>query len=449
MTPPLPWYESRAFTRAAVGFLAGFLLFAAWQGIIQRDNDFLDHYQKGRAALEGQPLSGPHYLPGRQVVNALLATLPYRLSRAVTFLLAIAALLAVLRDWRRLADAHNPITPTRATAVSLLAVLGAFHYLWRDLDDCGLQILLLFFLTRAAMAITRGQPGRAGAWLGFAAAYKTPTLLMLGLLTYKRRWREAGWTLVWIVVCNVVLPAALFGPERTVNAWRNVAAVQSAFGQGGDPSLNPIEPAKHQNQSLLLTLPRLVQAYPPGHPLFMAAAPDTPTRPHPLFIQIAALSPASTRIVVTAVLLLLALVVAWRLRHPWRIPSADPRFAPEWAAVTAMVALLSPLCWMHHLVLLLPAMLLVLRTHLEGRPPAWRTAIVGYGAVVMWLLVYDLLPRPVWMLVLANGFHTWAAVGIVVLVLTLPGASSAARRNYLPGSVVKGGEGVRPAEAVT
>lgn len=410
------WYDSPEFRRVALALFGVMLVVSSIQGIFQRDNDFLVHYVQGTAARDGQLyLNNTQYLPGRQMLNAVVAWPPYRVSRAIVYILALVSLLVVLRTWNQIADRHWPAPRSRRFAATAFALGLCLHYLWRDLDDAGLQILLLLMLTCGASALMRGKTWQTGAWLAAAASYKTPAILFLPYLLYKRRWPEVLHLLMFLVLINVVLPASLFGVQETARGWSAFLAMNEAVLFNSDPSLNPVEPPKHQNQSLTFSLARLVQHYEPGHPL--APSPDTGPR---FFIQVLSLDPGQARIVVSAAVLLLAAVLAWRWRRPWSTPATDPGFPAEWATVTTLCALLSPLCWMHHLVLVLPAVLLVLRAQLGHPQPRWRRVIVGYVTVTMVVLVYDLLTRQGWMIVIANGVHTWACLGVLWLVQTLP-----------------------------
>ena len=59
--------------------------------------------------------------------------------------------------------------------------------------------------------------------------------------------------------------------------------------------------------------------------------------------------------------------------------------APEWAAVTLLCALLSPLCWKQHLVLALPCAFLVFWDLLDGRrlPRSRTAALIAASAIVI------------------------------------------------------------------
>jgi hypothetical protein len=450
------WFQSGRFRVIALVFLGALLIVSAAQGILQRDNDFRVHYEQGAATLQGRNfLNLAHYPPGRHLFNAAIAIPPYRLSRALVYILAIASLMVLLTRWNRLADNRLPVSASRRSAALIVTLLVTWSYLFRDLDDCGLQIVLLFLLTEGGWAVVHGRSWQAGAWLAAAASYKPSALLFFPFLLYKRRWREAAHMLVFLAIFNVLVPAAILGKDETRRGWDVFLTVSTRTIAIDDPSLNLIEPPKHQNQSLKLSLARLVQHYPPAHPLAVPIADDVPAhdaikddyyawmidrralseaagpepqapsppRRSPFFLQLLSLSPAHANVMVSVVLLVLGGAIAWRVRRPWVDPATDENLPVEWAAATALCALLAPFAWMHHLILMVPAVLLVVRAHLAGPQPVWRRLVLGYATFTMVFLVYDLLTRYGWLLVIANGLHTWASMAVLLLVLTLPSRS--------------------------
>jgi hypothetical protein len=46
-------------------------------------------------------------------------------------------------------------------------------------------------------------------------------VLLLGYLIYKRCWREVGWTLAFLVLLNLVIPIAIFGPDGVATQWKS------------------------------------------------------------------------------------------------------------------------------------------------------------------------------------------------------------------------------------
>jgi hypothetical protein len=296
-------------------------------------------------------------------------------------------------------------------AAAVFALIVTITYLQRDLDDCGLQILLLFFLTAAAVNLNAGRMLRSGFWLGLAAVYKLTPLLFLPYLCYKRRWRAAAAMVLFIIGLSLA-PALWLGWDCNVRAHQVWWAATRTIAGAADPVENTLEPPNNRNQSLVLALARLAQTYPPGHALYVD---------HPWFVQFGDLEPAAAKRFVQAGLLLFAVVLAFRFRKGGSFADSGSEAQREWAAMTLLTAVLSPLCWQQHLVLVLPAVLLVVRAALEPgglsrrqRQLAWICAIIMIFAGQR-----DLLGQSLFMLVMSYKAHTLAALGALILVLTL------------------------------
>ncbi len=439
---PSRWIQSHWYRRA---FVAGFVLLIAikaGQGIFYKENDFSWHLDLGRSALSGTPyltptgdIFGNNYPPGRVLIDSALAMLPNTLARALVFACAAGAMLIMFRVWRILASAVARAPPGIDFAAATLAFLLLAPWVVRDLDDCGLQLLLLLFLTMAGHALSRGAAIASGAWLALAFTFKSAPLLFLPLLIWKRRWTEACAMVAFIVVFNVVAPALVWGPEAARAALDRYGAQVWKTATLPDVTQNALEPSDHRNQSLPFAIARYLQTFPPGHPLFIhtefgrsdCGTPQSPQpdpalcRPHPLFVQFLDLSSATAKRVVGAIVVILALLLAWRMRRPWA-PGWPPgiagygAFAPEWAVACALAALLSPIAWHYHLTLFLPCAYLAIRDVLmfPSRP---RAAALWIVAVLVWVLQRDPLPRQLSLVVMS--YHEDVVALLILIVLAL------------------------------
>ncbi len=431
-----PWYTAGGFRRIVWIIAAVILVGSFINGVLKKDNDYENHYRLGQAFIAGKPYMipdakpfCPHYAPGRLVLNVAFAVLPYRLSRAVWWAVSIAVLVASFLLWDRMAPRREAVTPRASFAAAAFSLALVLRWLLRDMDDCGQQLLLLGILTAAGWAAFNQRPLATGALLALAATYKVTPVLFLPLLLYKRRWREATWMVAFILGLNLFAPALRLGVPLTWQANRlflsKSAEVMQAIRE--DPSANGVEDPKHTNKNLRLAIARYLQTYPPEHPLFIPdlrdIAPDGTSipnaRPHPLFAQFLDLPARTAGTITTAILLTIALVLAVRYRRPWRGPQFQEDFPAEWASVTALCALMSPLCWGQHLVLFIPAVYLSIRAgfqyHSRGR------------AIVLWIAALlivapqrELIGRDLWWVVQSYKLETVAAVIIIALVLNLP-----------------------------
>jgi hypothetical protein len=400
------------------------------------------HYHLGRAILGGDFLrtgqkwpagwhyqrsmiSNTRYLLGRQLVSAAVASLPPRAARGVYYFAAVVLSAGTWLCWRRLAQA--PERTDKSESASVAAALAAagllLPWLLRDLDECGLQLILLFFLSAAAVALATGRSAMTGFWLGLAITWKTVPILFVPLLLWKRRFREAIWTLVFAAFFNGLFPLVVLGPSRTTEYYACALAVRLQKPAADDPSLDVEVDPKPQNQSLQMAMVRFLVRYPPGHPYFKEVR-FLPA--HPLFFQPGNLSPATARRISLVALALLAGLLAWRLRHKWGEGSAQADLPAEWAAVIALAALLSPVCWLQHLVLLWPAAFLILRRTFTVRPHRSPWVAIGFVALCILVLQRGVLHYELSIVALSYHLPTLAALVLLALVLLPPATEIAA-----------------------
>jgi hypothetical protein len=449
MLPSQPWYTTRRFAVVSVLVLAVALAVEGYLAIFVRNNDFSIHHGMGKGWLAGDPLQAMqnHYLLGRGLINALTAWLPYRLDRALHFVTAVGLLVLTFAWWDRLANDRRPLNRGRAFAAAILTLLLVGGYVQRDLDDCGLQLLLLFFLTAGGCALMAGSALHCGFWLGLAATYKVTPLIFLPFLIWKRQWRAAAWMAAFFVGLNLA-PTLYLGWDTTIRChehWLQFNAQNLALP---DPSQTLIEPPRHLNQGLAVAIARFLQTHPPGHPLWLD---------HPWFVQPGDLEPATAKWAVQLVLAGLGLLFAWRFRRRFAVtpqrsrdhtPSplagegrgggmfaladaSPPHFnpppqggrgplAPEWAAVTVLCAILSPLCWLQHLALIVPCIFLWCRAWIGGSPiPRWHRPVLAGLALCTVLVHREFVSRDLYELLVSYKVHTLAVLLAILLVLTL------------------------------
>jgi hypothetical protein len=345
------------------------------------------------------------------MMNTVLAIGPLYTTRAVFYGLAVLALWACYRIWSKLANGAAPAEASVNRTAALGTLLLAFTFVLRDLDECGLQTFVLFFLSAAGLGLAAGKRVTSGFWLGTAAVYKVSPALCLPFLLWKRQWLAAA-AMVAVVVLWFLAPAAYLGWDATMTnhaKWldraRTIAAVKDAY-----PSQGELEQPMYYNLSLFALVARYVETYPPGHPLFLNI---------PGFVQFGNLEPLTAYYVVRGTLLALALMLAWRFRRAWPRQAGSADLASEWAAVCLLCALAAPVCWKQHMVLMLPALFLTVRSILV-QPSWWRSALLSMTGVVF-LGTKNLALGKDWStLALSYKIDTLAALLLLLLVLTLP-----------------------------
>ncbi len=415
------WFATPRFRAVVVVLLVAVGLGEGVVAVFLRVNDVANHYHQGQRILFPDPdatAESYRYVPypaGRATLNALLAWLPYRLFRATLYLLSIASLVGSFALWDRMAAAYRPIRPEARFAAGVSTVVLLSPWVVRDLDDCGTQLLLLFMLSVCVFLWERGRDRAAGVWLGVAIAYKATPLLLVPFAVLTGRWRAAAVSLA-VAVALCFSPALFIGWDGAVELNAEFAAVTLANSRIEDPSLNGFEPPRHKNQSLILALARLLQTYPPGHPLYL---------PDPLFVQFLDLPPATAGVIAKTVVLTGLVLFGWRIgRKAWQ-GGRGADLVPEWAALCLLCAILSPICWGPHLTLAIPAAFLVLRDGYDrlarGKWPRRRdTAGVVVIAGLVLGLPRELIGQDRSILVLSYKVYTLAAVILLALVLTRP-----------------------------
>lgn len=409
-----PWYTTRRFVQGCAVVLAVVLAVEGYLAIFVRDNDFLVHRNFGRQFLAGTPEQGGqlHYLTGRGMLNALTAWLPYRVDRTLHFAAAIGFLCLSFLWWHRMANHQLPVDGRRAFAAAMLTLALVGCYVQRDLDDCGLQLFLLFFLTAGAYSLSVGNSVGSGFWLGLATAYKVTPVLFFPFLLWKRQWRAAAWMALFALLWNLA-PVLYLGADKTLDAESQWLAFSQKCLSMPDPSLNPLEPPRHLNQGLSMAIARYLQHYPPNHPLCLD---------HPAFVQTGWLDPAGTKLGIKIVLLTFAGVLAWRFRRRANVPDEGAEFANEWATITLLCAVLSPLCWLQHLALIVPCVFLWGRAWLGGSAiPRWHWPVVVVFALIVLGVHREFVSAPTYELLVSYKLHTLAALLAMLLVLSLPG----------------------------
>lgn len=451
MASDIPWYERAWFTKSVTyGFIL-LVLVKFVHSIFLKENDFDWHLAYGQLALKATYYADSeafrslisryfHYPPGRLLIDEALSLLPRLVARAIFFGAAVGALFIIRKIWRELAGKMTPASPAIEFAAAALAFLLLANWIVRDFDECGLQILLLLFLSLAAWSLYREARIQSGAWLGLAITFKLTPVLFIPLLLWKRRFAEAAAAICFVIVFNVLMPGLIWGPNLTREILVRHVQVLEKVAALDDPSENGIERPSHRSQSLKLAIARYLQTYPPGHPLFIDRNYDdvgctergidpSACQRHPLFIQFLDLPKATAKHIVIFVFFVIGLAVAWRLRRRWLLLGAKTHsdslssLAPEWAIACAFAAILSPLTWHQHLTLVLPCGYLVIRDALN-RPDQSRIRWAGFAFIFasIWILHRDPLSKLYSLIAMSYHFEVLAVLILIAMTLTMQGA---------------------------
>jgi alpha-1,2-mannosyltransferase len=450
-----PWYGREWFVRSITyGFLL-LVLIKFVHSVFFKQNDFDLHLHWGDTAFRGTFYGDAaawqsaffQYPPGRILFDEFLAVLPHSLARALIFILAVGSLFITRRIWWALAAQVKPAQATIDFAASAGALVLLATWVVRDLDECGLQILLLFMLSMCAWSLYRGAGVQAAAWIGIAITYKVTPVIVLPLLLLKRRFVEAFCAIGFVIAFNFLVPALFWGPQHAWDAvLRHVELIQEQMALE-DPSQNPIATTLG-NRSLGLAITRYLRTYPPGSEFFIDRGFDdhgciergialSECHQHPLFYQFLNLPASTVKRIMQLTLVCIGAALAWAMRHRWLLAQTrrdTARYgliAPEWAVTCVFVAILAPFVWQQHLVLVMPCAYLVLRDLLMREDKVrWRWATIGFVFVVAWILHRNVLSKQLELIAISYHLDILALFSLVVATLTIDGAkaSGAAKR---------------------
>ncbi|MGF1581535.1 MAG: glycosyltransferase family 87 protein [Gemmataceae bacterium] len=380
--------------------------------IFVRKGDFMCHRGVGQAFLAGNPYEcGQDIYPvARTMMITVFAFGSLYFARTLSYVLAIIALLVCFFCWKSIANGEKKVSSKISQVAALFTVVLSCAFLIRDLDECGLQLFTLFFLSAGGYSLYHGKKLWSGFWLATAAMWKVTPIVFLPFLLWKREWKAAGWMggflLAWCVA-----PMPFVGVEMTVKCHQQWLArsIKIASAKQAYPSQLELEAPKVYNLSLHATIARNLETYPPSHPLHLD---------HPAFFQFGNLPPLTAYYAVRGVLLVLGLILAWRFWGNWSQSNGSPRFAHEWAAVCILSAILSPVTWKQHLVLMLPALFLIFRNFLsEPSVAPWRRVSLLIVALIF-LIRRELIGKPLALVLLAYKVDTFAVLLLMLLILT-------------------------------
>lgn len=319
---------------------------------------FATYVDVGNVVLEGGDPYGPRFTSWPAVntwppfflfIAAGLALLA-RLSFGGALLAwQVGCVAAIWGSCRLLARLAGEPPPPFASAATLVPVLMTARLFQEHLQHTQVNVYVFLLVLLAFHLFRQRRVAWGGLALAAAASAKAVPIVFLPYLLYKRAWRAAAWTAGFLVVLNVVVPFAVFGPARTAEhwrVWRGVAALETA-----DPTPH------YMNQSLLAAMKRLLTREGGASDPVRYAIASWPT------------SWVVNVFYVLAGLGALGLALAFR-RHPPGLHGPPPLLAAELGVCLAAMPLVSPLAWKAHFVTLLAGYWLIWRV-IDGRI-AWR-----------------------------------------------------------------------------
>ena len=383
-----------AFLKRRMGDLSVFMR-AAWavrsgEDLYQvtDENDFHYHYPPLFAILL-VPLADPP--PGFHQSW----TVPYPVTVVLCYLGSLACLALAVHLLASALERSSsvPATPggRRWWALRLLPVLACLPPIGHTLMRGQVNLLLLLLLCGAGAATLRGRRWQSGFWLAGAICLKVIPALLLAYPLARRDVRCLAGCALGLAVGLGAVPAAVFGPARTVAYYEEWARVLAApgLGAGSDPA---------RDDELIKVTATDSQSFQAA--FHNALYPDRDTRP-----------PFPSSGVRAAHWAAAGLMIALTLLAARRARGDGPGEVIAFGGLAVTMVLASPVCHLHYLALEVPLVMGCLGA-------SWKragAARLGAGALCLGAanVAANVLPNLPGMLVLRDG--GLAAAGALLL----------------------------------
>lgn len=410
------WYErARAdepfWRRVVLAVGVGIVL---WQGArlcFQPRGDFNLHWELGRRLVAGEFIyhngADMPYPPFWAVVHAPLSVVPMHPAQLLVYPLFVVSLVVLIGVLNRLTERRFPLSSVAVFWTAVVAIALSSRFLVRDTTECGVNLALVALSWLAAYLWARRRERLGGLCLGLAMAMKCTPGLFLAWFAWKRQWRMVAWTAA-AAIAFTLSPLLLMGPSHygraigywTTIAWRGISQPDPSMGVLGEEPL--------QNDSLRPALARFLMTLPEDHKGRFH---------HPLYVDFLDLPPVAAGVVIKIAMLALLAAVAWTFGS--RVERRDdPALLWEWAAVSVLILLYSPVTWGQHCVGVLPAFYLAARTVLaRGVVPVWMPWFVGAYALAVLGLNRGFVGQDVSRLIDSYHVHTWCLLGLVGMTI--------------------------------
>jgi len=294
------------------------------------------------------------------------------LEQSATLTLTVNLLLALLLMTLIVSDLSHDGTDRRLAFWGPVYV-AAFGGLYLTIVFCQLNLILLLFLWLYWRQVRRSQPTwSSGAALALGCVAKPHYgLLVLGAGPKPGYRLIAGASIAGVVLLWASLALA---PDGSWHTW-----IDGVLGETSYTAL----PAGHS--SIAAPWNRAI----PG----LVARFLVPNKFRDPLVD----SPVTSRYISAALILLLLAVSVWALYRSMRRADRGPKDRDlELSLISVFVFLASPASWTHHLVMLLPASLVILRDGvLDRREPIASRLTAGLTLAVIAFTFDDLIPREI------------------------------------------------------
>lgn len=373
--------------------------------------DFGLHWEFGRRLTTGEFLyEGGHdvpYPPFWALMHAPLSLMSVKTAQLLVYPMFLAALIGLVCVLRSLTREHFRLDNKAVFWTATLTVVLSARYLIRDLPEVGVNLMLVAMSWAAVWLWTRKREWSGGLLLGLAISLKCTPALFWAWFLLKRQWKIAGVTAAAVIAFSLS-PLLVQGPDmfaRCGDYWLR-HALRGVTSE--DPSIGVFGPLQLQNMSLKSTLTRFLLELPKDHP----GRAD-----HVLYVDLLTLEAGTANQVIRAVLIALVCGVAFQFRRRV-IDRHDPALLREWASVSILILLLSPITWGQHCVGVLPAMYLLFARRMTGRKFSAPTRLWLAGWMLFVLALFgDAVGPSLSQLLQSYHLETWCIIGLLAITL--------------------------------
>lgn len=348
------------------------------------------YYFEGPAgqAPAARPATAYTYLPPFAAALGWARGIPYPALRGLWLLASVLALALALRVTWRLLRRGTPEEPARPALWLVLVALLLGRFVVNDLAHGQVNAFLALLLAWGLHEVyVSERPLRGGVWIGLALVIKPTSWLLLPWLAVDRRWRALG------AACGAgaaaLLAAWLCYPGDYLAQLREWFELMPRFAAA--------ESARPYNASLASSLQRLLAGSLPQ---------DAVVSERLLFVCDLRWAQPLARGLASALVLVGLAGAFWQRR---RDQLTSLRAA---ASVLALSALLSPITWKAHFVVLLAPVALLASDLAEGAasPRRWGLALV---TAALFLLPSRGLGA------LGSGLEAWGGLSLGLILVFL------------------------------
>ena len=265
------------------------------------------------------------------------------------------------------------------------------------------NIIMLLAIMMAAYYLLKGKSLLTGVWLGFAMAYKVTPLFFVFYLVLKRKFKAAFFSMLFFGLFTVVAPMIFYSPARTISfveSWSKM--VLEPFAKGEKVKSTNVN-YYHSNQSIDAFLNRHFTPYGQEHygGIHSCLNPD--------FFTEAQMSTVGKVIKLFIVALLGFLAIKNRTVNNRAYPF-------EISLFLIAILFISPVSWMNHYILILPAYIvavneiLILDKSDKGRKLLLWSLIIGTAILhIGWgNYLQSLSPFFIGQVIFFSGFYIYS-----------------------------------------